>query len=127
VPAPDVSFNYLGQVDGTFARGLFAPAVEPAGPATDPRNPRAHVFEVSARVLGGQLHVAWHYSAALHSAATAERLTRRFLDLVREIVAHCRSTQAAAALTPSDFPEANVSQDELDRLLASIGEIESQS
>jgi amino acid adenylation domain-containing protein/non-ribosomal peptide synthase protein (TIGR01720 family) len=126
VPTPDVAFNYLGQVDGTFAGGLFAPAAEPTGPVQAAGNPRAHVFEVSARVLGGQLHVAWHYSEALHHASTVERLTRRFLDLVRDVVAHCRAAEAAA-LTPSDFPEANVSQDDLDRLLARIGEAESQS
>jgi non-ribosomal peptide synthase protein (TIGR01720 family) len=96
------------------------------GPVQAPGNPRAHLFEVSARVLGGHLHVAWHYSAALHQASTVERLSRRFLDLVREAVGHCRSARAAA-LTPSDFPEANVSQDELDRLLARIGEAENQS
>jgi amino acid adenylation domain-containing protein/non-ribosomal peptide synthase protein (TIGR01720 family) len=120
IPTPDVSFNFLGQFDGVFSGQLLTPALEPIGPLQAPDNLRAHLVEVSARVLEGRLHVAWHYSRNLHERATIERLASRFAALVRDIVAHCQSDDAGG-FTPSDFPLAKVSQDQLDRLMARIG------
>jgi non-ribosomal peptide synthase protein (TIGR01720 family) len=119
IPSAEIGFNYLGQFDDLFAAGFFSPASEPAGPLQDPGSLRPHVLEISARVVGGRLHVAWNYSANLHDESTVERLAGRFLERVRDVVAHCGSGDAGA-YTPSDFPEAKVSQDQLDRLMTKL-------
>ena len=42
-PQPEISFNYLGQLDQAFAEGtLFAPALEASGPALNNRT-RGHI------------------------------------------------------------------------------------
>ena len=123
-PAP-VSFNYLGQFAADDAAAPLAPAPESCGAINSPRLPRAHALDISAHIAGGQLRLAVHYSANLHRRSTIDTLARGIVNGLSELVRHCR--QSGPLLTPSDFPEANVSQDDLDRLLARIGEAGSYS
>ncbi len=44
-----------------------------------------------------------------------------FLEALREIIAHCRSPEAVG-YTPSDFPDVELSQEEIEALLAEISE-----
>jgi non-ribosomal peptide synthase protein (TIGR01720 family) len=48
-----------------------------------------------------------------------ERLTGRFTSALRELIAHCTSP-GAGGHTPSDFPQARVSQQDLDMLLSQL-------
>ena len=124
VPAPAVVFNYLGRFDqeGFAAEGALRPAAEGPGPLRAPRNRRAHLLEVGARVVAGRLEVSWGYSRALHDEATIRGLAERFLDEVRALVEHCLRADAGG-YTPSDFPLAGVPQGALDRLRGRYGEI----
>jgi amino acid adenylation domain-containing protein/non-ribosomal peptide synthase protein (TIGR01720 family) len=119
LPAPEVSFNYLGQLDQVVAGALaFVPAREPAGAPQSPRARREHLLAVGAQVLGGRLRVDWSYSENRHRGATVEALARRFLAELRALIAHCL-TPGAGLYSPSDFPLARLRQDDLDRILAS--------
>jgi non-ribosomal peptide synthase protein (TIGR01720 family) len=60
--------------------------------------------------------VNWIYSANLHRRSTIEELARQFTSELRAILAHCSSPEAGG-YTPSDFPEAALSQSDLDDLL----------
>ena len=53
----------------------------------------------------------------MHARATIERLAQLYKEALQSLIEHCQSAQAGG-YTPSDFPEANLSQDELDRLMA---------
>jgi amino acid adenylation domain-containing protein/non-ribosomal peptide synthase protein (TIGR01720 family) len=110
-PAPDVSFNYLGQHSGTAAP-------ESSGPDRDRRNRRAHLIEIDGVIANGRLQVQWRYSENHHRAATIEGVAAGFIDHLRSLIAHCRA--ARAGFTPSDFAAARVSQKDLDKLLAAI-------
>ncbi len=85
---------------------------------TGPDALRSHAVEVNLRVRSGQLEAGWTYSRNLHEAATVELLAEAFLERLRALVASCRDA-GAAALTPSDFPDAALSPADLARLLAS--------
>ena len=67
-------------------------------------------------VAGGALRCDWNYSPAHHDAATIRRLAEDFRAALLRLVAHCVQADAGG-LTPSDFPDAQVSQDDLDKLL----------
>jgi amino acid adenylation domain-containing protein/non-ribosomal peptide synthase protein (TIGR01720 family)/FkbM family methyltransferase len=122
--APQVSFNYLGQLDQALPESsLFAPAAESAGPSMDPGARRAVVFEVGASVAGGRLRVHWGYSGELHRESTVRALAAGYLDALRRILEHCRSADAGG-LTPSDMPLLRLDQGELDRLFPSPRSIE---
>jgi amino acid adenylation domain-containing protein/non-ribosomal peptide synthase protein (TIGR01720 family) len=110
----EILFNYIGQVDQLFqASGLFAPADENAGRMSASANRRPYVLEVTGIVAGGRLRISLHYSGRLHRRETIERLARRYLECLREIIEHCRDARAGV-YTPSDFPLARLRQKELD-------------
>ena len=124
LPAAQVSFNYLGQFDGTVSGdAFFALGRERTGPAAAPGSGRSHLFEVSGMVEGGRLHLAWSFSRGLHRRATVEALVEGFVAELRGLVAHC-ALEEAGGYTPSDFPLAALSQEQLDALFGSGREIE---
>jgi amino acid adenylation domain-containing protein/non-ribosomal peptide synthase protein (TIGR01720 family) len=120
LPQAEVCFNYLGQFDRVIAEdALFAPAHESIGPVQSPRGKLSYLLEINAWVAGGRLHADWTYSSAHHHRATVQRLADGFCDGLRALI-ECSHSADTAAYTPSDFPEANLSQAELDRLLAAV-------
>src|SRR4029077_337190 len=118
LPAPRVSFNYLGEFDGSFEGGLFAPAAEPSGAPQSPRQRRPHALTVSLLVASGRLRVDWGYSADLCDRGTIERLAAAYAANLRELIAHCRA--AGTAYTPGDFTHADLEADDLANLLAEL-------
>ncbi|CCE09788.1 Linear gramicidin synthetase subunit C [Bradyrhizobium sp. STM 3843] len=117
--APELSFNYLGQLDGAGGEGGLRFAAEDVGVQQDGRNTRAHLIDVSAYVRDGRLQLQWFFSADLHEAATITALAEDHVAALRALIAHCASSEGG--LTPSDVPLAGLGQDELDRVVAAIG------
>ncbi|WNG29291.1 amino acid adenylation domain-containing protein [Cystobacter fuscus] len=121
LPRAELSFNYLGQVDGALAEGgLLALAPESAGAQRGPGNRRPHLLDVVGAVVGGRLQLTWSYGQAQHREDTLARLAADFLTRLRELIAHCQSPEAGGH-TPSDFPLAKVKQNQLDKLSARFG------
>jgi amino acid adenylation domain-containing protein/non-ribosomal peptide synthase protein (TIGR01720 family) len=115
--AAEISFNYLGQVDGVLAQaGTFRQAEVLEESSRGERNRRNHLLEVEARVEGGRLRVEWNYSRAVHRRATIEAIAWNFVEELEAIVRHCVSP-GAGGFTPSDFPLANLGQNTLDLLV----------
>lgn len=114
-PQAEVSFNYLGQVDQTLAESSpFALAVESAGPARSPRQPRRYLLEVDGLVIGGCLQMNWTYSEGLHRRETIEALARRFRDRLLAFIRHALVGEGSGCV-PSDFPLARLDQTAIDR------------
>jgi non-ribosomal peptide synthase protein (TIGR01720 family) len=87
------------------------------GPLRSPRGDRSHLLEISGVTHRGRLRLDWIYSENIHSRGTIERLAQGFVEALRRLIAHCQS-QEAGGYTPSDFPLANVSQQQLDGIMA---------
>ena len=121
---PQVSFNYLGQLDAAV-RGktdaLFEGVNPDIGPQRSPRAPRLHLLGVDAMVVDGRLLALFAYAPTVHSAETARRLADGFVEALRELIEHCRHPEAGG-FTPSDFALAGLDQGALDALLAEIGD-----
>jgi amino acid adenylation domain-containing protein/non-ribosomal peptide synthase protein (TIGR01720 family) len=118
LPAAEVSFNYLGQLDGMFDdSSLFAFAPETGGATRDQEAGRGVLFEINARVANDRLRVDWTYSGELHATATVEKLAGDFVSSLQAIIRDSLST-GASSYTPSDFPLARLGQQKLDELLA---------
>ncbi len=121
IPQPQVRFNYLGRFDQLHdERSMFDRADESAGPLTSPRHRRTHLLDITGRVMDGRLHLHWAYSPAVHEPETVERLAKRFVESLRQLIAHCVSKEAGG-FTPSDFPAARIDQTQLDRLETQFG------
>jgi non-ribosomal peptide synthase protein (TIGR01720 family) len=122
MPQAEISFNYLGQFDQTLAGAAwFKPAREASGPVFGPQGRRGHLIEISGSIIEGRLELEWAYSQKLHHRTTVEALAHRFIEALRFLIVHCQSTEAGG-YTPSDFPEAGLTQAELDSLLAELNE-----
>ncbi len=123
LPHPEVSFNYAGRSAFNLAEDeFFSVASEATGASRDPRNRRVHVLDCNGSIIQGQLYVEWTYSNRFHARATIERLARGYLESLRELIEHCQSPQAGG-FTPSDFPEAGLTQTALDAVLATVERI----
>jgi amino acid adenylation domain-containing protein/non-ribosomal peptide synthase protein (TIGR01720 family) len=119
LPAAEVSFNYLGQVDQALPEASpLRGARESAGPTHSPRALRGHLLDVNASVLTGRLVVRWTYSENRHERSTIEALADSFAKALRALIDHCLSPGAGGA-TPSDFQEENLTQDLID-MVASL-------
>ncbi len=122
LPCPEVSFNYLGQFDQAFSgSSLFRLAAESSGPERSLKGRRSHVLMISGAIVEGQLRLEWSYSQNLHRRATIEALAEDLMEALRAIIAHCQLSEAVG-YTPSDFPDVELSQDDIGALMAEIGE-----
>jgi len=104
VPAvqPEVSFNYLGQLDSGNVGLPFRFAAEDVGTSQAVSNARAHLIDVSAHVSDGRLQTQWAYSAAIHRRSTIEAVAEGFVAHLKNLIAHCEVTEGG--FTMSDFP-----------------------
>ncbi len=121
LPRPEVLFNYLGQLGGEEEgeSALFARAPEAGGPVRDPRGARSHLLQVDCSVAGGRLLAEWTYSCDRHRRSTIEALARGFFAELEILIEHCR-TPGTGAYTPSDFPEADLDEDDFATLMARL-------
>jgi non-ribosomal peptide synthase protein (TIGR01720 family) len=118
LPAAEVSFNYLGQMDGlvpTSAPWVLDP--EGSGLVQASRGLRHHLLEINALVRGHQLQVRWGYNTAVHRRVTVERLAASFQDELKALITNLCGPHARG-FTPSDFPDAALGQMDLDKLLS---------
>jgi amino acid adenylation domain-containing protein/non-ribosomal peptide synthase protein (TIGR01720 family) len=122
MPQAEINFNYLGQFDRSFPPdSYFRPAPESGGPERGADEKRQCLLYVNGRVIAGRLRFDWAYSERAHRPETIGGLAENYMRALRSLIEHCTSG-AAGGYTPSDFPEADVSQSELDNLLAAISQ-----
>ncbi|WP_394831236.1 non-ribosomal peptide synthase/polyketide synthase [Pendulispora rubella] len=124
LPAAEVSFNYLGQMDGSLEdSSAFRVASEGRGPEMDPKGRRAYLVDVVGMVTDGRLRLDWVYGTGVHDRSTIEAVAAAFLARLRALIAHCLLPDAGG-YTPSDFPLAALDQAALDRLVGDGRDVE---
>ncbi|MFD3212785.1 amino acid adenylation domain-containing protein [Pseudomonas sp. LR_7] len=118
LPAPRITFNYLGQFDGSFDTdngALFAPCADPVGEEKSPGTALGNWLTVNSQVYDGQLNMAWNFSQAMFEPASIEQLAQLCLHELEQVIEHCASGEHLG-VTPSDFPLARLTQQQLDAL-----------
>ncbi|HCF5882010.1 TPA: non-ribosomal peptide synthase/polyketide synthase [Pseudomonas aeruginosa] len=126
LPMPRITFNYLGQFDGSFAMdegALFVPAGERAGDDQSPDAPLANWLALNGRIYGGELRIDWSFSGERFETISIQRLADAYRDELLALIAHCRVAEGQG-LTPSDFPLARLDQARLDQLPLAPCEVE---
>jgi non-ribosomal peptide synthase protein (TIGR01720 family) len=117
MPQAEVSFLYLGQMDQALpASSPFATASESTGLTSSPERSRSHLLSINGFVMGGELRLVWTYSENVHRPETIERLAQWYLESLRGLINYCLNSEAGG-FTPSDFPDAELNQEDLDELL----------
>ncbi|WP_460060383.1 non-ribosomal peptide synthase/polyketide synthase [Pseudomonas sp. H2_H09] len=124
LPTPRITFNYLGQFDGSFdeAEGaLFAPSGEQAGAEHSLEAPLGNWLTLNGQVYAGELSVDWRFSSQMFDPACIQRLAIDFQEELVGLIEHCAHHQG---VTPSDFPLARLNQAQLDALPIAVARIE---
>ena len=122
LPPAQLAFNYLGQFDASFGEdALWRPAAESAGTTMDPQARMAHALTVNGQVYQGVLQLSFRFSGKRHRRETIAQLAEHFRAQLEQLVTLCVSGAAGTTgVTPSDFPLAGLSQQQLDALLPSL-------
>jgi len=117
LPRPRVCFNYLGQLGASFD-GLFALAAEGPGASFSPLARRSHWLTINGHVADEALGMGFTYSPAIHTREQVLQLAQSYHAALEALIDHCLAGDGGA--TPSDFPDIDIGQDDLDRFLEEI-------
>ncbi|WP_395603814.1 non-ribosomal peptide synthase/polyketide synthase [Pseudomonas sp. B21128] len=126
LPTPRITFNYLGQFDGSFESddgALFVPSPDNAGLDQSPDAPLSNWLTLNGQVYGGELSIGWTFSSERFDSAVIEALAEDYAQELAALIGHCL-TPGVEGLTPSDFPLARLTQAQLDRLPTSPHRVE---
>jgi len=121
LPIPEISFNYLGQFGSSDPTATIRGARESAGPMRHPSDRRFHLIEVDGVVSDDCLAFEWTYAGRCFDHATIEGLAQRFDEELRDALDASRK-ESGGGLTAGDFPDAELSEDDLARLIAKMSE-----
>jgi non-ribosomal peptide synthase protein (TIGR01720 family) len=118
IPSASISFNYLGQFDQVSGDRWMKGAEESSGRSESEEGTLRYSLQVNSMVRGGKLETHWTYSREAHEEETIRRVAENYQRRLEEIINHC--TSGVGGFTPSDFPEANLSQSELEEILSEL-------
>ncbi|MFY9619922.1 MAG: condensation domain-containing protein, partial [Pyrinomonadaceae bacterium] len=121
LPQAEVRFNYLGQLDQALpVNSLFSLSNEPTGAERNAKQRPTYLLDVTSAVSKGQLRLTIIYSESIHRRASVELLSNHLIEALRSIISHCQSLESAD-FSPSDFPLASLTQQQLDRIMSRTG------
>ncbi|MCY7732830.1 amino acid adenylation domain-containing protein [Bacillus safensis] len=112
--APQMSFNYLGQLDQIDGETHLYIADERNGHVHDPKAERQHLIDVYGYVVNGQLQMNFMINRELLQYEEVRLLPERFKEKMEDILTHCVETKGG--FTPSDFPMVQLTQKQIDDL-----------
>lgn len=115
---PPVIFNFLGN-QKPFDSKIFGKGKFMSEGVRSPASERNHFLEINAFIEEGRLNLYFSFSEKIHRPETVQKLVGYFEYALRELIEHC-SSREVSEYTPSDFPEADLSQDDFDTLLNQI-------
>jgi non-ribosomal peptide synthase protein (TIGR01720 family) len=78
---------------------------------------REHELEVVVWVRGGKMEIEWSYSEERQDEEEIRRVASEYMEELEEMMERVRREGVEDALSPSDFPLASLSQEELDGAL----------
>ncbi|MGW4061459.1 non-ribosomal peptide synthase/polyketide synthase [Amycolatopsis sp. NPDC004747] len=92
-PQPQITFNYLGQWDGTAkaAEGLYTAVRGSLGLDHDPAEHRPHLLDLVGAVEDGELVFSLIYQPGRHDRRTVEAVAGDFAGALRRIAADCQA------------------------------------
>ncbi|MDZ5604326.1 amino acid adenylation domain-containing protein [Pseudomonas sp. RP23018S] len=126
LPTPRITFNYLGQFDGSFDGddgALFSPSGEGSGDEQSLDAPLDNWLSINGQVFDSQLSLTFTFSHEMFETATIERLANAFQAELLAVIEHC-CAHGPRGFTPSDFPLAGLAQTHLAQLPLAVGQVE---
>jgi non-ribosomal peptide synthase protein (TIGR01720 family) len=120
LPQAEVRFNYLGQVDRMLLdSSMFSMASHSSGPAQSRKAERAYLINIIGVVSSSQLRLDWTFNQSIHHKETVTHLADSFVQELRDLIVQARKSDTIN-YSPSDFPNAQMSQEVLNKVLAKL-------
>jgi len=121
-PQPEISFNYLGQVDRGFSNDFPIEAGNDSiGPARGLQNKRQYLLDINGGIFNGELSLEITYSRDIHKKYTIAALADNYSKALSELIAVTENSQKSV-YTPSDFSLANLDQGKLNKILTKVNQ-----
>ncbi len=101
LPVPEISFNYLGQLDQMLDEPALFSLV--SGTRRGNRHSsarRSQLLEINAHVSNQRLQVDWNYSSGFHRQQTIENLSQRFVQTLRTLISKLQTGETDEDLYP---------------------------
>jgi non-ribosomal peptide synthase protein (TIGR01720 family) len=117
---PELIYNYMG-ILGNNAEHTDLGFRFIQGISQDPRSERSYSIEINSYISDGSLVVNWSYSSLVFRESTIITLAAEIEKYLKDLIDHSVSKNEIE-YTPSDFPEADLSQNDLDKLMRSLNE-----
>ncbi|MCP4215914.1 MAG: amino acid adenylation domain-containing protein, partial [bacterium] len=115
VPAPRISFNYLGQFDSDVEKMPFSIAEESHGNTRSPNGKRGYELDVSGIIKNKKLKMTIDFNRNRYKKETIENLLEHFNRQLKRIISYC-TTCGKKESTPSDLTYPHLSIEEFDTL-----------
>ncbi|MEL6353401.1 MAG: condensation domain-containing protein [Cyanobacteria bacterium J06627_28] len=120
---PEVLFNYLGNVSGgaqsQVENQLSVLSDVDVGVLRNLQNVRSRGIELNAAIVSGQLRCSWRSDDYFVPVSAMEKLAELYVQQLKVIIEHCTGPQTGG-FTPSDFPDADLDQGELDSFISQL-------
>jgi non-ribosomal peptide synthase protein (TIGR01720 family) len=120
-PKSQILFNYLGQFDQMLSNQAKFRLDGSITVSNAPENQRRYAIELIVYIQSGKLYTDWIYNEKIHHHASIQKIASQFLKELQAIISHCID-RTSQTYTPSDFPDVDFDQDELDSILSEFGE-----
>ncbi|MEM7103989.1 MAG: condensation domain-containing protein [Bacteroidota bacterium] len=115
---PPIILNYLG-VNSEQRRTYLAKSFWLNEGSRNTSSEWHHLIEVNAFVSKGALKMNWRFGNGFFYQKTIEDLGQSMVSKLGSIIQHCQNADSGN-YSPSDFPEADLNQDDLDTLLGQL-------
>ena len=113
----EISFNYFGQFDALLSdNSEFSLSPYDAGLNQDIKQTKPHSLEINSLVIGEQLQFTWNYSCELYKSSTIEAITKKFLDILQQLINNCESDHE----TISDLSLVDLDEDTFNQVLGMV-------
>ncbi len=112
---PEISFNYLGQLDEKVELDLFELSSISTGSSVSGEAKMNYALEINAAVTDKQFEVSFQYNALEYNKETIVRFAEEFESQLQRIIKHCTSKNKVE-FTPSDFGSKDISLEEFESI-----------
>ena len=120
---PEISFNYLGQLDQNTHPRIFALSKLPTGEDISPKlNKLKLPIDIKGMIVNNELVFTVDYSTHEYHETTIAELVHNFRAALLDIIEHCIG-KGNKELTPSDFENDDLNIEELNSIFAAINKL----
>ncbi|WP_159882428.1 non-ribosomal peptide synthetase [Paenibacillus puerhi] len=118
---PEISFNYLGQIDQESVTGGFVLSDAPMGWQISPNAERISLIGIHAVIQKGRLTVKIDYNPYVFQRVTMHTFAEGYRRHLTSLIRHCL-TKKQSELTSSDVSSEEITQEDLEDLFSLLSD-----